>query len=180
MSISATTPGLAPREAFPEGRQRRRLGLSRQLLQGTGFAPSFEAAGSSAGRTPAEPATPRAAVAQARMSWLSRLRSSFVVAEPAGGSGAGSTGADGADGADILRRFETVLPGGGDGFVPSGGPPNLPTAPTPADSPAGAQRHWPRLWPRCRPLSAVRCLRAAQTRRARSRGSRRSLTSSTR
>ena len=64
--------------------------------------------------------------------WLSRLRSTFVVAEPAGaGSGSPDDGASDAD--ETLRRFETVVPA----RYESGGPPNLPTAPTPADSPAG-------------------------------------------
>ena len=64
--------------------------------------------------------------------WLSRLRSTFVVAEPAGaGSGSPDDGVSDAD--ETLRRFETVVPGS----YESGGPPNLPTAPTRADSPAG-------------------------------------------
>jgi len=72
--------------------------------------------------------------------WLSRLRSTFVVAEPAGaGSGSPDDGASDAD--ETLRRFETVVPA----RYESGGPPNLPTAPTPADSPADSQGKVERL-----------------------------------
>ena len=61
--------------------------------------------------------------------WLARLRSAFVVAEPSGaGSGTPDAGASEAD--DVLRRFETVVPA----RYETGGPPNLPTAPTPDDS----------------------------------------------
>ena len=72
--------------------------------------------------------------------WLSRLRSTFVVAEPAGaGSGSPDDGASDAD--ETLRRFETVVPA----RYESGAPPNLPTAPTAADSPADSQGKVERL-----------------------------------
>ena len=72
--------------------------------------------------------------------WLARLRSAFVVAEPSGaGSGTPEAGASEAD--DSLRRFETVVPA----RYETGGPPNLPTAPTPDDSPADSQSKVERL-----------------------------------
>ena len=72
--------------------------------------------------------------------WLARLRSAFVVAEPSGaGSGTPDAGASEAD--DALRRFETVVPA----RYETGGPPNLPTAPTPDDSPADSQSKVERL-----------------------------------
>ena len=79
-------------------------------------------------------------IAQSMSGWLSRLRSTFVVAESAGaGSGSPDDGASDAD--ETLRRFETVVPA----RYESGAPPNLPTAPTAADSPADSQGKVERL-----------------------------------